>query len=322
MTDPAWNEFKKYPPTTPKGHPGAECIYCNHKLSGQAQRLRAHLNSCQKYLTFLNLNQNESTIFNSLSVTIAHKKLNLPIDPFLSRQLNLIEQKTIDKKIARAFYACGIPHTLIENKFFIAALKSLRPTYNLPSRYLLGNNLLTNLIVSDIFKKSNFTDDELQWAHNTLEIASKIANYFNSHQVLKAHLRETQKQEINKTIALVNPVKTRWGTQLAVLEKLLESKSSIQQDRQIRILIANEDKWDNILVLAEVLHPIVKSTLSLVYKEMNDLKNLECNIAIWSSDVEQEVDDEETNYLSSGEEINDFWDDFDELANLVYDSEI
>ncbi|CAG8753595.1 24397_t:CDS:2, partial [Cetraspora pellucida] len=185
MTDSAWNEFIKYPPTTPKEHPVAKCIHCNHKLSGQAQRLRVHLDSCQKYSSFLNSNQNE---FNLLSGTITQKDPNLPLDPFLLRQLNPIEKQTIDKKIACTFYANGIPHALIENDFVIAALKSLHPTYNPPSR-------------------------------------CKITNYFNSHQVVKAYLHETQKQEMNKTVALVNPVKTRWGTQLALLEKLLESKS-------------------------------------------------------------------------------------------------
>ncbi|CAG8709008.1 7267_t:CDS:1, partial [Cetraspora pellucida] len=337
MTDPAWNEFIKYLPTTPKGHPVAKCIHCNHKLLGQAQHLCAHLDSCQKYSSFLNSNQNE---FNLLSSTITQKDSNLPLYPFLSHQLNPIEKQTIDKKIACAFYASGIPHALIENDFVITALKSLCPTYNPPSCWLLSNNLLineykeikeqiqkiyskekfisiltdgwsnqhnesiinymtltthgpiffksmatkthshkaeyiaegiqkvilefkenfvvsvvtdnaanmhvawnilrtkfssilfygcaahsANLIISDIFKKSNSTDDELQWAHNTLEIASKITNYFNSHQVVKTYLHETQKQEMNKTVALVNPIKTRWETQLAVLEKLLESKS-------------------------------------------------------------------------------------------------
>ncbi|CAG8851596.1 32333_t:CDS:2, partial [Gigaspora margarita] len=47
---------------------------------------------------------------------------------------------------------------------------------------------------------------------------------------------------------------------------------------QIRILIANENNWDNILALAEVLCPIVRSTLSLVYKEMANMKDLEYNI--------------------------------------------
>ncbi|CAG8536164.1 3597_t:CDS:2 [Scutellospora calospora] len=154
----------------------------------------------------------------------------------------------------------------------------------------------TNLIISDIFKKSQSVFDEnnlqLQWAHNVLEIANKITNYFNSRQIVKAYLHETQKQEINKTIRLVNSVKTRWGTQLAVLEKLLESKRSIQsvlgnnklpiqtlQDRQIRVLIADEDNWDNISTLAEVLHPISDSaTLSLVYKEMVDMENLQRTI--------------------------------------------
>ncbi|CAG8609729.1 6546_t:CDS:2 [Dentiscutata erythropus] len=385
MTDSAWKEFNKYPPNTPKGHPVAECIHCDQKLSGQAQRLRSHLNSCQKYQNFLNLNQNEPTISNSLPVTVIQKNPNLPVDPYLSRQLNPIEQKTIDKKIARAFYACGIPHVLIENNFFIAALKSLHPTYNPPSHWLLGNNLLSdeykeikdhvqkiyskekfisistdgwsnqrneliinymsltthgpifikstvtktnshiaeyiaegiqnvileflevketfvvsvvtdnaanmphsaNLIISDIFKKSNLIDDELQWTRNTLEIAKK-----------------------NKTIALVNPIKTRWETQLAVLEKLLESKSSIQNSARSsnRILIADEDNWDNISVLAEVLRPIVKcitmfesnsATLSLVYKEMADMKNLEYNITNPIQDSVIDIITKRFNYMQS-----------------------
>ncbi|KAF0541698.1 zinc finger bed domain-containing protein 1-like [Gigaspora margarita] len=141
MTDPSWLEFKKYPPKSPKGHPVAECNHCNHQLSGQAQRLRAHLNSCQKYQNFLNSNQNESTTFDSSSVTNTQKNPTLPIDPYLSRPLTLIEKKSIDKRIARAFYASGIPHALIENSFVILALKSLRPSYNPPSRWSLSNNL-------------------------------------------------------------------------------------------------------------------------------------------------------------------------------------
>ncbi|CAG8830516.1 41943_t:CDS:2, partial [Gigaspora margarita] len=277
MTDPAWDEFKKYPPNTP--------------IRTSTQRLHAHLNSCQKYQNFLTLNQNEPTISNSLPVTITQKNPNLPIDLYLSCQLNPIEQKTIDKKIAHAFYSCGILYALIKNNFFIVALKLLHPTYNPLSHWQLSNNLLSNEYketkdqVQQIYSKEKFisisTDGwsnqynksiinymtltthgpiffkstvtktqshmaeyitegiqkgileffefkENFWARNTLEIASKITNYFNSHQVVKAHLSEAKKQEINKTIALVNSVKTRWGTQLTVHERLLESKSSIQ----------------------------------------------------------------------------------------------
>ncbi|CAG8797036.1 20529_t:CDS:2, partial [Dentiscutata erythropus] len=118
---------------------------------------------------------------------------------------------------------------------------------------------LTNLIISDIFKNSKSTDNsnELQWVCNTLKVA-------------------------------INPVKTRWKTQLAVLEKLLELKSSIQLElNKIAKLEFYEDNWDNILILAKVLHPIVKcitkfesdsATLSLVYKEMIDIKDLKHNI--------------------------------------------
>ncbi|CAG8843823.1 42715_t:CDS:1, partial [Gigaspora margarita] len=114
-------------------HPVAECNHCNHQLSGQAQRLHAYLNSCQKYQNFLNSNQNESTTFDSLSVTNTQKNPILPIDSYLLRLLTLIKKKSINKKIARTFYASSIPYALIENSFVILALKSLHPSYNPPS---------------------------------------------------------------------------------------------------------------------------------------------------------------------------------------------
>ncbi|CAG8756972.1 32634_t:CDS:2, partial [Gigaspora margarita] len=81
-----------------------------------------------------------------------------------------------------------------------------------------------------------------------------------------------------------------------------------QQDRQIRILIADEDSWDNISVLAEVFRPIVKcitmfendsATLSLVYKEMADIKNLECNITSPIQDSVIDIITKQFNYMQT-----------------------
>ncbi|CAG8688911.1 18067_t:CDS:2, partial [Racocetra fulgida] len=165
------------------------------------------------------------------STTITQEKSNLPIDSYLLRQLSFIEQKAIDKKIACVFYADGILHTLIENNFVIVGLKSLRPTYNPPSRWSLSNNLLR-----DEYKE-----------------------YIKNNQL---------------------PNRT-------------------QQDHQIRILIADKDNWDNISILAEVLRPIVKSTLSLVYKKMIDLKNLECDIKSPIQDSVITIITERFNYMQN-----------------------
>ena len=51
-------------------------------------------------------------------------------------------KKETDIKIARAFYASGIPLATIENPFFIQALHQINPEYNPPSRKVLSTRLL------------------------------------------------------------------------------------------------------------------------------------------------------------------------------------
>ena len=55
---------------------------------------------------------------------------------------NINEKEEIDTKIARAFYASGIPLATIENPFFIQALHKLNPEYHPPSRKVLSTSLL------------------------------------------------------------------------------------------------------------------------------------------------------------------------------------
>ena len=50
--------------------------------------------------------------------------------------------------ICLAFVYCNIPFSIIENPFFIEALKHLRPDYNPSSREYLFSWLLDNEIVS------------------------------------------------------------------------------------------------------------------------------------------------------------------------------
>ena len=43
-----------------------------------------------------------------------------------------------------AFVMCGLPFFIIENPWFVDALKSLRPNYNPPTREYLVSPLLNN----------------------------------------------------------------------------------------------------------------------------------------------------------------------------------
>ena len=62
----------------------------------------------------------------------------------------LTEQRInkINRYLLIIFTYCNIPFSIIENPFFIEALKHLRPSYNPPSRKHLSGQLLDNEIVS------------------------------------------------------------------------------------------------------------------------------------------------------------------------------
>jgi Protein of unknown function (DUF 659)/hAT family C-terminal dimerisation region/BED zinc finger len=57
-------------------------------------------------------------------------------------KISQAEKEKIDREIARAIYASGCPLSLTENEHWVKALRSLRPAYDPPSRYLLSNRLL------------------------------------------------------------------------------------------------------------------------------------------------------------------------------------
>lgn len=71
------------------------------------------------------------------------------------------EQKEIDQYLARAIFGGGLPLSLVEDEYFIAFCKKLRPAYELPSRSKLSNDLLNNTYkdvtesVSQHVKKTN-----------------------------------------------------------------------------------------------------------------------------------------------------------------------
>lgn len=61
--------------------------------------------------------------------------------------MNRMDQKqrtTIDKLLARYLYSTCSSFTVVENKHFLILLKALRPAYNAPRRFKIGDTLLGN----------------------------------------------------------------------------------------------------------------------------------------------------------------------------------
>ncbi|EXX53344.1 hypothetical protein RirG_244820 [Rhizophagus irregularis DAOM 197198w] len=68
----------------------------------------------------------------------------------------------IDEVISLAFIMCGIPFHVINNPFFINALKILNPNYIAPFHKTLSKQLLDN----EVAKVNNKIDEILEFTNN------------------------------------------------------------------------------------------------------------------------------------------------------------
>src|SRR6266540_2750344 len=73
----------------------------------------------------------------------------------ISNNNSSIEKKKTDIKIARAFYANGIPLAVVKNPFFIQALHQINPKYNPPSRKVLSISLFEKKKNKILFTKNS-----------------------------------------------------------------------------------------------------------------------------------------------------------------------
>src|SRR6266540_1911091 len=76
-----------------------------------------------------------------------NKRQKLSIADYWSDENRVLSENlknNINCSIIMAFIMCGLPFSIIENSWFVDALKSLRPNYNLPTREYLVSLLLNN----------------------------------------------------------------------------------------------------------------------------------------------------------------------------------
>jgi len=146
-----WNKYAKKLEEVGPSRWSAECLSCNttwHK--GSPQEIEVHLAyECQKVdsstrdlflqrLAAKSFDQNP----NELNTPNKKRKRN----DGTTRQLKITEFESttdqINHALVKAFVICGIPWHIIENLFFIDFLKTLRPSYQPPSREVLSGRLL------------------------------------------------------------------------------------------------------------------------------------------------------------------------------------
>jgi hypothetical protein len=139
------------------GHWEGTCQYCKKFYSrAKPSSLRAHLaNNCNdvpeewrrhfNYIIVNNLNDIPTDEpLNGSNIDNLAQKWKRPAKLMNQSELATTDTSVIDEAITLAFVMCGIPFRVINNPFFVNALKILNPNYNIPSREVLSGRLLDN----------------------------------------------------------------------------------------------------------------------------------------------------------------------------------
>lgn len=165
---PVWEFFNKSEERkNGKQHFVATCKFCIplFSIDGQPQRMIKHiLEQCksvpehakEKLASSINTNSTPLTPSQPLPQNIQKiaflksntnsqpnkkQKIQSKIDNYADKCSNE-EQEEIDCYLARAIFGGGLPLFLVEDEYFIAFCKKLRPAYELPKRNKLSNELL------------------------------------------------------------------------------------------------------------------------------------------------------------------------------------
>ena len=75
-------------------------------------------------------------------------------------EISKSRKKVINQAWVKAFISCGIPFSAIENPYFVDAIKSLRSSYNPPSRESLSGKLLNREVIKINSKVNNILQNE------------------------------------------------------------------------------------------------------------------------------------------------------------------
>ena len=139
--DPVWENFNKI---ELDGKILAKCKRCGHQQSNKVQRMKSHAAKCFETLPAeptkrkFHAEESEPDI-EILNPPSRKPKLQSNIKVTITSQ----EQKDrLDALVAKFFFACNIPFSVVEHEKFIELVEALRPGYRLPSRKQLSGSLL------------------------------------------------------------------------------------------------------------------------------------------------------------------------------------
>jgi hypothetical protein len=155
--DPVWDHFERTSLVS-AGHFSAKCKFCGFFAArGRPNELQIHLaKDCRQCPDDLKLKYMEIIVVNNKDQDTELSKGNkrsrtgqTTLDDHWDNDVELSKsrQKLINQAWTKAFISCGIPFSVIENPFFVNAIKSLRSSYNPPSRETLSGNLLNHEVI-------------------------------------------------------------------------------------------------------------------------------------------------------------------------------
>lgn len=174
-----WSEFEEV--TDDQGLKKQKCIHCSQKISSKVERLREHLKRCKEYGqknievrdfcpdvfkkfgggTSLQSHASDpvsppkkalkrsASEMSDLSSDSSNSSCTAMVTPSIDRfayRTTHAEKQLIDLQIARVFYACNIPFSVVENVHMKKLMHMLRGgTYKPPSRHEMGGQLLNDI---------------------------------------------------------------------------------------------------------------------------------------------------------------------------------
>ncbi|CAB4440154.1 unnamed protein product [Rhizophagus irregularis] len=148
--NPVWEHYHQGKETS-AGHWQATCKYCNAQWGKGVIYEMENLEEKDKEPELGKKRKSNSGI--QRKITSSFKKTQMD-DP--------VQEKNITRALVKAFALCGIPWHIIENPFFIDALKQLNPAYDPPSREVFVNRHFE----TELTKINKKIHDELQHENN------------------------------------------------------------------------------------------------------------------------------------------------------------
>ena len=122
-----WSEFEVT--TGSNGKEKYKCKTCSGVWSKNASRLKEHIEKCNV----------EIAGTSQLQGTKRKRQQTLDECKYI---FTAKDQIILESLLARAFCSAGIPYNVIENEDFLSFLKRACPSFKIPSRFNLSNNLL------------------------------------------------------------------------------------------------------------------------------------------------------------------------------------